>query len=75
MVGEVGDLESPATPYPPPLPPCAQAELNPLIGLAGYHLETLIQIRALSAIGQLLPNLIQTSFKSSSLVISTECFA
>lgn len=60
-------------PLPPaPLPPCAQAELNPLIGLAGYHLETLIQIRALSAIGQLLPNLIQTSFKSSSLVISTE---
>ena len=59
-------------PLPPPLPPCPQAELNLLIGFAGYHLETLIQIRALSAIGQRLPNLIQTSFNSSSLVISTE---
>ena len=35
-------------PPPPPLPPCPQAELNLLIGFAGYHLETLIQIRALS---------------------------
>lgn len=66
------DLESPATPYPSTPAPYQQAELNLLIGFAGYHLETLIQIRALSAIGQRLPNLIQTSFKSSSLVISTE---
>ena len=75
MVWEVADLESPSTPCPSPphpCPPCPQAELNLLIGFAGYHLETLIQIRALSAIGQRLPNLIQTSFKSSSLVISTE---
>ena len=55
MVLEVADLESPATPClslppppTPPLPPCPQAELNLLIGFAGYHLETLIQIRALS---------------------------
>ena len=67
-----GDLESPATLCPSPPAPYPQAELNLLIGFAWYHLETLIQIRALSAIGQRLPNLIQTSFKSSSLVISTE---
>ena len=66
-----GDLESPATPCPSPPTPYQQAELNLLIGFAWHHLEMLIQIRALSAIGQRLPNLIQTSFKSSSLVIST----
>ena len=38
----------PPPPTPAPLPPCPQAELNLLIGFAGYHLETLIQIRALS---------------------------
>ena len=59
-----GRFGVPCHPPPPllPLPLCPQAELNPLIGLARYHLETLIQIRALSAIGLRLPNLIQTSF-------------
>ena len=57
-----GRFGVPCHPLLLPLPLCPQAELNPLIGLARYHLETLIQIRALSAIGLRLPNLIQTSF-------------